>query len=170
MVRGIQLNKYSFEKSNEYCSLDAVSRNHIKKERIVFQEVSNMGLTHRTKGTILKDVICGHSTNYIFSKMTEIDNRFILAVLNSKAVNYYFKFFNQTNHVPIGELKKIPFPQATPEQQKPIIYLVDKILSAKKANPKADTSNLEAEIDYLVYDLYNLKEDEIAIIEGKQTL
>ena len=49
----------------------------------------------------------------------------------------------------------------------PIIALVDKILAAKKANPQADTSKEEAEIDRLVYALYGLSEDEIKIVEGK---
>ena len=39
------------------------------------------------------------------------------------------------------------------------------ILTAKKANPQADTRRLEREIDVLVYDLYGLTEDEIAIVE-----
>ncbi len=167
LVRGIQLTKYACQQGSEYCLLKAVSRNHYEIERIVFQEVSNMGLAHRIKGTILKNVICGHSTNYIFSKHKEIDNRFILAVLNSKAVNYYFKFFNQTNHVPIGELKKIPFPEATPTHQQPIIALVDKILAAKKLDINADTSDLESQIDELVYTLYGLTEEEKNIIRGK---
>ena len=55
----------------------------------------------------------------------------------------------------------------TPAQQKPIIALVDKILAAKKANPQADTSKEEAEIDRLVYQLYGLSEDEIKVVEGK---
>ena len=167
LIRGIQISKYGYNAGNEYCSKEALSKDHTHKERIVFQEVANMGLAQRTKGTILKDVICGDSCNLIFSKIAEIDNRFILAVLNSKAINYFFKFFNQTNHVPIGELKKISFPSATPAQQKPIIALVDKILAAKKANPQADTSKEESEIDRLVYQLYGLSEDEIKIVEGR---
>ena len=47
-----------------------------------------------------------------------------------------------------------------------IVNLVDRILSAKKANPLADTTAEEREIDRLVYDLYGLTEDEIAIVEG----
>ena len=43
---------------------------------------------------------------------------------------------------------------------------VDKILDAKHIDPNADTSALENEIDKLVYELYNLTEDEIAIVEG----
>lgn len=36
---------------------------------------------------------------------------------------------------------------------------------AKKSNPQADTTDLEREIDRLVYDLYGLTEDEIKIVE-----
>jgi hypothetical protein len=35
-----------------------------------------------------------------------------------------------------------------------------------KSGPAADTSALEAEIDQLVYQLYGLTEEEIAIVEG----
>ena len=38
------------------------------------------------------------------------------------------------------------------------------ILKEKKTN--ADTSSLEAEIDQLVYQLYGLTDEEIAIVEG----
>ena len=44
--------------------------------------------------------------------------------------------------------------------------IFDRILAAKKANPLADTTAEEREIDRLVYDLYGLTEDEIAIVEG----
>lgn len=169
LIRGIQITKYGYEKGNEYCSLDAVSRNHTNIERIVFQEVSNMGLAHRVKGTILNNVICGHSTNYIFSKVNGINNKYILSVLNSTAVNYYFKFFNQTNHVPIGELKRIPFPIPKSEQQKFIINLADKILVTKKDAPQADTSVLEHQIDLLVYHLYGLTFEEAKIIDENLT-
>ena len=39
------------------------------------------------------------------------------------------------------------------------------ILAAKKADPDADDSTLEAEIDQFVYSLYGLTRGEIAIIE-----
>ena len=37
----------------------------------------------------------------------------------------------------------------------------------QSADPQADTSKLEAEIDQLVYQLYGLTEEEIKIVEGK---
>lgn len=143
----------------------ALSRNHVKKNRIVFQEVANMGLSHRVKGTLINNVICGHSCNILFSKDKRFDNRTILSVLNSKAVNYYFKYFNQTNHVPIGEIRKIPFPAIPIPKQNKLTDLVDQILSTKKTNPSADTSVLEQQIDLLVYHLYGLTYDEVLIVD-----
>ena len=173
LIRGVQISKYIWSPGSEYCSLTALSKNHTDKERIVFQEVANMGLKQRTKGTILKNIIAGDSCNVLFSTNENFPNKYILAILNSKAINYYFKYFNQTNHVPIGEVRKFPIPSATPIQQQQIITLVDKILAAKKDcrikhendSELADTSTLEMQIDELVYDLYGLTGDEIKIIE-----
>jgi len=39
------------------------------------------------------------------------------------------------------------------------------ILTDKKSNPQADTTALETEIDQLVYGLYGLTDEEIAIVE-----
>lgn len=62
-------------------------------------------------------------------------------------------------------LKNIPI-KISIEHQQPIITLVNQILEAKHANPQADTSALEAQIDQLVYELYGLTQEEIDIIEG----
>jgi type II restriction/modification system DNA methylase subunit YeeA len=66
-------------------------------------------------------------------------------------------------------LLNIPIPPLTPQNQPiadQIINLVDHILSIKQQDPDADTSNLEKEIDQLVYELYNLTDEEIKIVEG----
>ena len=56
-------------------------------------------------------------------------------------------------------------PIVSASQQQPIIALVDQILSIKKSNSKADTSALEQKIDELVYGLYDLSTEDIAVIE-----
>ena len=40
-------------------------------------------------------------------------------------------------------------------------------MAAKDADPSADTGLLEAEIDRLVYALYGLTVDEIAVVDGR---
>ncbi len=99
----------------------------------------------------------------------------------------------QLNH---DDWKKLPIPDVPPEKQAPIVALVERILAAKKQNnvgangirpdaeiirkskagachaplhePQTDITTLEAEIDRIVYQLYNLTDDEIAVVEGKR--
>lgn len=44
--------------------------------------------------------------------------------------------------------------------------LTNNIIATKKQNSSADTTALEAQIDQLVYQLYDLTEEEIEIIEN----
>ena len=60
--------------------------------------------------------------------------------------------------------REIPIPAASPEKQKAVERLVEKILAAKAA--AADVSQLEREIDEWVYALYGLTPEEIKIVEG----
>ena len=46
--------------------------------------------------------------------------------------------------------------------------MVDKILTCKATNPKVNTAELEVKIDKMVYALYDLSEEEIRIVEGKE--
>jgi len=65
--------------------------------------------------------------------------------------------------IPISNLDfNISNDRATHEQT---VVLVDQILAAKSVAPDADVSELENEIDKIVYSLYNLTPEEIAIVE-----
>ena len=166
LVRGIQISRYGYNPGNEFCKLSALNKDQTANNRIVFQEVSNMGLATRVKGTILKNVICGDTCNLLFSKKSNYSNELILGILNSSCVNYFFKFYNQTNHVPIGEVKRIPFPNRIPSSiAQRIQSSVRHILEKKRHNTDIDTSNEEEEINYLVYHLYGLTYDEVLIVD-----
>ena len=47
-----------------------------------------------------------------------------------------------------------------------IINNVDEILKMKSENSSRDVSIIEKEIDKIVYELYNLNDEEIRLIEG----
>ncbi len=105
----------------------------------------------------------------------KIEIKYITALLNSKCIYFAMRKFYMGGGIE-GELKtnnleKIPIPQITEKNQEltdKIIALVDKILQAKAKDPKANTQKLEKEIDALVYQLYNLTDEEIKIIEDGQ--
>lgn len=100
------------------------------------------------------------------------DARYLLGILNSQVTTWYYrsntdeegKVFAQ---IKIELLRKLPIPKADNLKQQLVIRLVDKICIKKQRDPAADTSLLEDEIDKLVYKLYSLTEDEIAIVERK---
>ena len=101
---------------------------------------------------------------------------YLLGILNSKLIDFYVKsyvhLYGDTGFLLSNQyVERIPIPPITPQNQpiaNQIIALVDQILSAKTPNPDADTSELEKEIDLLVYKLYNLTEEEIKIVEGSE--
>ena len=61
----------------------------------------------------------------------------------------------------------VRIPSVRPDDKNAIECLVDKAIKAKRDDPTADISKIEAEIDQIVYKLYDLTSDEIAIVEGK---
>lgn len=112
--------------------------------------------------------LCNDKINVIYELEKEYDMKFILALINSKLINFWFrKLFTSGFEIKLNQLETIPIPSSTKEQQKQIVGIVDQIIAAKKVDPQTDTTALEAEIDKLVYELYGLTEDEIAIVEGK---
>ena len=99
------------------------------------------------------------------------DYKFVLGVLNCSLNNFIYQCISQEKGRAFAEVKpinvrKLYVPKLAYELQEPIINLVDSILTSKKANPLADTTVEEREIDRLVYDIYGLNETEIKIVEG----
>ncbi len=88
--------------------------------------------------------------------------------MNSTVARDFLRSNRRSNiHLYPDDWKHLPIPDVTMEKQKPIVELVDQILAAKKKDPNADTSTLEKQIDEMVYALYGLTPEEIAIVEGK---
>ncbi len=107
----------------------------------------------------------------------KIEIKYITALLNSKCIYFAMRKFYMGGGIE-GELKtnnleKIPIPKITPQNQKLARKITDcakAILEAKEKDPKANTQKLEKEIDALVYQLYNLTDAEIKIIEAGQEI
>lgn len=97
--------------------------------------------------------------------------KWLLALLNSRLI---FIFYTRISNLLQGGfvrfirqyVEQIPIPAAPPEKQKSVECLVDRILAAKAQDVAADVSELEREIDQLVYALYDLTPEEIQIVEA----
>jgi adenine-specific DNA-methyltransferase len=139
-------------------------------EKLVIQEIRNITLHRRLVATYDgHQFYCLQSTNVINHKrgVTQPSIKCLLGFVNSNAANFFFRSrFPGNNHIPSNQLARIPIPAASPEEQKAMERLVDRILAAKQRDAEADVSALEQEIDALVYALYDLKKEEIALVEG----
>ena len=138
------------------------------KEKILVQRIRNPKLTTR--------LVCAYdNTGYIngtgISNIILLDKyrnhysiKYLLGILNSKLINYWFSYYFVDVNIKPEQLRKIPLPKVKTNQE--IISLVEKILSDKQNSPNADTSALERKIDGLVYELYGLREEEVRVVEG----
>jgi type I restriction-modification system DNA methylase subunit len=112
----------------------------------------------------------------------DYDLKFILAILNSRIINQWFKVhFPAGLHIKINQLEHIPVPKVSGGQQHQIVNLVDKILqlnrelaetpenSNKWNSIKSEIEKTNKKIDEEVYKLYGLTPEEIEIVE-KHTL
>jgi hypothetical protein len=120
-----------------------------------------------------KQFVCMKNMHTIMQRDGNYDLRFILGLLNSRVLNYYFQWLNPEKGEALAEIKKghvekLAIKCTSEKQRKGIVDLVSRILAAKAADPAADTSALEEEIDRIVYELYGLTEEEIAIVEGRE--
>ena len=95
-------------------------------------------------------------------------NKVLLAILNSKLLNYYYNKKLITNadvfpYIKGVHLKMFPLPHHSDGIESELSNLVDSIIQHKKQN--IDTSVICNKIDALVYQLYGLTDAEIKIIE-----
>jgi hypothetical protein len=94
-----------------------------------------------------------------------------LGLLNSKTLDFFLRSIASTKQNGYYEYKpvyisRMPIIEPTTAQKKVITELTNQILKKKKDDEMADTTDLEAHLDQLVYQLYGLTEEEIKIVEG----
>lgn len=100
----------------------------------------------------------------------QYQTKYVLGCINSSLLQFYYQvmFKAETDLFPkirIAQAKLLPIPLASKKKQDEIVRVVNEILSKKKQNPQADTTDLENQIDILVYLLYKLTYDEVRIID-----
>ena len=116
--------------------------------------------THRSVVSGIKKISTNTASQYDYS--------YLLGILNSSLMSWYFANFlsDGINFYP-EHVKQLPIFKASQVEQRRIILEVNQILAAKAATATADTTALERQVDALVYKLYDLTDEEIALVEGR---
>lgn len=148
-----------------------------EKEKIVYGEIVKEPRFYLDNGECELGYFYAEATSFI---LTGEHLRYLLGMLHSKLITFAFKTFYAGGG--LGEsgyrykkafIERLPIPKITPQNQELARKITDcakAILQAKEKDPKANTQELEKEIDALVYQLYNLTDEEIKIIEEGQEI
>jgi len=182
ILRGRDIHKYFYNFGSTYVLFDKKllwsNTNeelfHVEEKLINRQTSSDLIAAYDNMKIFTLD-----STHIQILKNKCFNLKYILALFNSKLLNFYYhqlireegRVFAQVKTI---VLKTLPIKDIPIEQQQPFVSIVDRILtitehndSLKNFQKQAKVNFLEAEIDQLVYKLYDLTPEEIKIVEGK---
>ncbi len=193
-VDGGNIGRYSLAKSSEWVdtSADAIksggNRSVYENERIGVRQIGK-----RPIATLLPAGLYSLNTiyNIYFVKPTNLDLRYLLALLSSQLLGWYWesRFFDQKRTFP--KIKKkpllsLPIREIDPENEvdrsrhDQLVKLVQQLLDLHKqllaARTPQDKTPIQRQIDAtnrqidrFVYELYELTDDEIRIVETKNS-
>ncbi|GAA6801406.1 class I SAM-dependent DNA methyltransferase [Helicobacter pylori] len=176
----LKRNKDETGKRYEWYCLQRWAANYyqdFEKEKIVYGEIVQEPRFYLDNGECELGYFYAEATSFI---LTGEHLRYLLGMLHSKLITFAFKVFYAGGG--LGEsgyrykkafIERLPIPKITPQNQKLAHKITDcakAILEAKEKDPKANTQKLEKEIDALVYQLYNLTDEEIKTIEEGQEI
>ncbi|WQW56493.1 class I SAM-dependent DNA methyltransferase [Helicobacter pylori] len=146
-----------------------------EKEKIVYGEIVQEPRFYLDNGECELGVFYAEATSFI---LTGEHLCYLLGMLHSKLITFAFKTFYAGGG--LGEsgyrykkafIERLPISQITEKNQElahKITACTERILKSKAKDPKANTQELEKEIDALVYQLYHLTDEEIKTIENGQ--
>ncbi len=151
-------------------------------ERILVREVTANGVIQAT--FVEGDYVFSNSVDGIKMKSQDISIKYLLGLINSKLVSFYHSntsanaFKGAFPKVLLQDLRELPIPKGDRKKQLEIESLVNQLLqlNQEKTEIKLATKldQLQSKIDYcenrinqLVYQLYELTEEEVKIIEGR---
>jgi hypothetical protein len=173
LITGSEISRYGVLENKKYVNylpdeLDRArdERIFLLNEKLISKFVGNR-LTFTFDNNQFYVLNSGCVTELINS---EIGIKCLLGILNSKLLNFYFSnvFTDYRETFPImksGNVENLPIIVPSISIQNQITDLADDILNLKIMNSIENTIELEKQIDDLVYKLYNLTPEEIAIVE-----
>ncbi len=164
--------QYLFAKDNQITQ--QIFEKNYYQNIIVTQNITGTSDAYRIHANLIEvknqEMLFLDTCNLSYCKERE-HAKFLVGLLNSRLLDWLFRKTSTNNHVNLYELETLPIPQITPQNQELADKITDsakQILALKEKDPKANTQKLEKEIDALVYQLYNLTDEEIKIIEDGQ--
>ncbi|SDX68718.1 TaqI-like C-terminal specificity domain-containing protein [Hydrobacter penzbergensis] len=166
----LQHSKSAEEKSSAWYALHRprVKENLDLIPKIIIQNTRNERLKPRIVATVDEIGVYGsQGLNFVVPTTNKYSVYFLIAIINSRLIDYLFetKFLNLA--IKAEYIKQISFPEPSLGLRRKLEDLSKKVLTNKPIKP---TEKLEAEINNLVYKLYNLTYAEVKLINSEFSL
>ena len=171
LLDGRNIGKYGINWTGNYLDY-SLDRIHSCKRKDIF-EVDEKLLFRRVSSTLIatyddEQFFALNTLVVITPKSSNVNLKYVLALFNSKLMNYIYRnkfkstktVFSEIQARSVGEL---PIRDSALKDE--IVAMVDEILEVKKADFNADSSELEAKIDEMVFKVYGVSEAQIQMIE-----
>ena len=132
-------------------------------------------MTSHIRAAISRNNEAAGKVNVIYD-FNKISKYYLLGLLNSKVLDYYYRIKNEAKHLNGGafgfdtpSVKELPIIVNSKYADK-IEVVVKQIINIKRNVNTTYTSALEQQIDFLVYHLYDLTYDEVLIVDPETTI
>ena len=117
------------------------------KEKLLYKFVSNKLIFAYDNNKTLSLNSC----NILIPRIENLDIKYILAILNSRIIDFYYQKNYPSLKVLKSALEELPIPNISLKEQQPIIKLVDKILTV---NDSKQIEKYKKELDTIIEKLY----------------
>ena len=179
IIKGADFNRYILPVVSTY--LHFIKENVKSGGDIRYYDVDTKLLIRTTSDKIIASIDYNHylalnSVNVGVPVNHNVPLEFLLAVLNSKLMEYWYRLTVQEQNKTFAEVKivyleRLPI-KSNKILQEQIVSYVSKLLFIKDFNNMHDTKieEVEKKIDNLIYKLYDLTYDEVLIVDPQTSI
>lgn len=177
VFRGKNIKAYTLNWNGEYVwyrpDLMREKVGCVPHEKSLF-EVKEKIITQRVNSSMQLLVAYDNEQNYFLdtTNVSKVDTlkkgvslKYVLALMNSKLINFWYCYKYRMPTIGLYELHSIPIKEVNAEKQEECIALVDSIL--EKVHNQEDFSDVKYQLDDVVFDIYNMSEEDREYIRRK---
>jgi adenine-specific DNA-methyltransferase len=162
-VKGIHLNEYAVDldpdgpqprwvKKDEFLQKRPAAARLIASPRVIGRNTRNKASSRRLKFALLpEEYLCGNSVKQIVITDMGIDPLYLIALLNSSILNWYFEVFCAQNNIRNYSIEALPVPRATRQVQEAFAFVARLIMGSGGEEREFLDKKL---MDAMAYELY----------------
>lgn len=166
VLKGSDLCKYRYNSASNYIVFKPESFQQIAPieyyrapEKLLYRFIcSQLVFAYDDKQTLSLN-----SCNLVIPTFSDLNMKYILAILNSRVAQYYFKKTFNSVKVLRSHIEQIPIPRISKEQQEDCLKYVEILLTAHET---AQIDKIYDELDQRIAHLYDLTDPEYALIKA----